>query len=405
MGTDVLNQPDLDTPYPPFEHCRLTTMTLVFILEGSVCLEPAFSLLPIKRMAFTPPKRQKKKFELPHCKEQPGAILSMRFSGDTRGIIRSTSGRFFKNSITIDLSTREKNVSIKLSKSKIQMCGASSEQQGREGAQHLIDHLLAIQDDLDYVQNKMQTPAGVSVSPAEETLEWLIKKTRGSPTQRDVYILETRLVQDENGEEVEVKEPVFSHTEPDHKIITPQDLSDAPDRRVAEFLVRHYADFDYHSFFVSEMKWMLTVEQIATRPLSIKKILKAMVNYNYELGFIVDRYNLYEEMLDRNGFVSSYDNCVEHCVKIKLPYIPDEDEGVVRRKNKIPCHCFLVYRSGVVTQTGPGEEKMREAYNLFWKSILEIKDRIILEETPPPSNRRVIIRRRQQCVKEPKVAG
>ena len=374
--------------HPSFEQCRLTTMTLVFILEGCVSLEPAFSLLPITRMEFTPPKRQKKKFELPHC-STPGAILSMRYSGDTRGIIRSTSGRYFKNSITIDLSTREKNVSIKLSQSKIQMCGASSEGQGREGAQHLIDHLLAIQDDLDYIQSNKEQ--------AKATLAWLIEATRGKQVSRPVYRTETiALPNEEDGGVDMFKQQVFDHNEKDYKIEIPEDLSKAPDERIAKFLFCHHADFDFHSFFVSEMEWILSIDQVTTRPLSIKKVLKAMVNYNYNLGFTVDRYTLFEEMLGRNGFVSSYDNCVEHCVKIKLPYIPDEDEGTVRRKNKVPCHCFLVYKSGVVTQTGPGEEKMRKAYDLFWKSILEIKDKIMLEmhPAPAPPKRRVVIKRR-----------
>jgi len=371
--------------YPPFEQCRLTTMTLVFVLEGSVFLEEAFSLLPITRIDFTPPKRQKKKFELPHC-PVPGSILSMRYSGDTRGIIRSTSGRYFKNSITIDLSTTTKNVSIKLSQSKIQMCGASSEEQGREGAQYIIDHLLTIQDELDYIQNNKVV--------AKATFDWLVEATKGNPISRPIYKIEKRLVYDkERGEEVEIQEQVFSHDEKDFKIERPKDLSKSPDQRIANFLFRQHADFEYHSFFVSEIEWILTLEQVTTRPLKIKNVLKAMVNYNYNLGFTVDRYALFEQMLGRNGFISSYDNCIEHCVKIKLPYHPDE--GIVKRKNKVPCHCFLVYKSGVVTQTGPGEEKMREAYDLFWRSILEIKDKIMLKEHP---KRRVIIKRNNRLV-------
>lgn len=375
----------MDYTYPPFEECRLTTMTLVFILEGSVYLEPAFSLLPITRIQFSPPKRQKKKFELPHC-DTPGAILSMRYSGDTRGIIRSTSKSFFKNSITIDLSTSSKNVSIKLSQSKIQMCGASSEEQGREGAQHLIDHLLLIQDNLDYIQKH--------TDQAAETFKWICKESKGNDLNRPMYKTITKIVYDEEKkEEVEIKEQVFSHNEKDNEIIILEDLSSAPNKKIAEFLLRQQTDFTYYSYFVSELDWILSLERVTTQPLNIKKVLKAMVNFNYNLGFNVNRFALYENMLGRNGFVSSYDNCVEHCVKIKLPYKADDEEGNVRRKNKIPCHCFLIYKSGVVTQTGPGEEKMKEAYELFWKSINEIRDKIVLEYHVQPK-KKVIIKRK-----------
>lgn len=373
--------------YLAFEECNVTTMTLIFILDGSVSLDPAFSLLPITRIEFTPPKRQKKKFELPHC-AIPGAILSMRFKGDTRGIIRSATGKFFKNSITIDLSTISKNVSIKLSRGKIQMCGASSEDQGTEGAQYLIEQLLLVQEELDYIQSNH--------TAAQETLEWLIEGTKGKEVIRPVYktVIKTS-IDEETGEEVKTPEQVFSHNEDDNAIETIEDLSKAPDTRVASFLFRQRADFDYYSFFVSEIEWILTIKKVTTRPLAIKKVYKAMVNYNYNLGFEVDRFALHVQMLDRNGFISSFDNCVEHCVKIKLPYTPDDDERTVRRKNKVPCHCFLVYKSGVVTQTGPGKEKMKEAYDLFWNCILEIKDKITLNEAPI-QRKRVVIRRQAQ---------
>lgn len=356
--------------HPPFENCRLTTMTLVFLLEGAVNLSPAFYLLPITNVEFTLPKRQKKKFELPHC-STPGAILSMRFSGETRGIIRSTSGRYFKNSITIDLSTKTKNVSIKLSQAKIQMCGASSEEQGLEGAQYIIDHLINIQDEIDYIHANKDI--------AQETLKWLKEETKGNKVKRPVYKEEEiRIVTDEEGREEEIIEKIFSHFEEDFSIKSVDDFSHAPDQRIASFLIK-YNNFEHHSVYMSELEWIVSLDKIITRPLAIKKVIKAMVNYNYNLGFTVDRFALHRLISHRSGFFSSYDNCVEHCVNIKLPYVPDKDEGIVRRKNKVPCHCFLVYRSGVVTQTGPGKEKMKEAYDLFWKCILEIKDQIILE--------------------------
>lgn len=336
--------------FPPFESCKLTTMTLVFNLEGNVSLDPAFSLLPITHIDFIPPKRQRKKLDLPHG--NPGDILSIRYSGETRGIVRSASKGYFKNSITIDLSTKNKNVSIKLSRSKIQMCGASSEEQGREGAQYLLDHLLAIQDELDYLQ---------SSEKAEETYEWLVERSKGQP------------IACEEGK--------------DYEIIIPE-LDNAPDMRIAKFLSRQCEEFTYYSHLVDELKWILSIKQVTTRPLEIKKVLKVMVNYNYNLEFQVDRYKLYEEMLDNNGFFSSYNNLIEHCVKIKLPYIPEE-EGT-RKKNKVPCHCFLVYKSGVVTQTGPGEEKMKEPYERFWKCILGIKDKIILKD-----DKKVTLRRKK----------
>ena len=362
--------------YQPFKDCRLTTMTLVFVLDGSVSLDEAFALLPVTRLNIAQPKRQKKKVELPHC-DKPGAILSMRYRGDTRGIVRSTSSNFFKNSITIDLSTKSKNVSIKLSQTKIQMCGASSEEVGREGAQYLINHLLEIQDIIEYMK--------ANPEKAKETKDWLIASCKGDNVERPIYKIVKRVTR--QGDELQQwEEQVFSHMEKDFSLILPK-IEEAPDKRIAELLLRQQGDFEFHSFFVSEIDWIMNVTHIATRNLGINKIVKAMVNYNYNLGFIVDRGALHDLMIDRKGFISSYDNCVEHCVKIKLPYINEKDEGSVRRKSKVPCHCFLIYKSGVVTQTGPGDEKMEKAYNLFRDCIEEIKSKIILDQPQVISER------------------
>lgn len=114
ITSDVL--PDIE----PFESLKITTITLIISLSGYVFLDEAFALLPITRIELPPSKRVTQKFKIPHCKI-PGSILSLRYNGYTKGIIRTVSKKAFKNSITCDISTREKNVSLKLSRTKMQM--------------------------------------------------------------------------------------------------------------------------------------------------------------------------------------------------------------------------------------------------------------------------------------------
>lgn len=337
---------------PPFEECRLTTMTLVFILEGEVDLEAAFSLLPVTRLTFELPKRTKKKINLPLC-DHPGAIPSMRFRDETRGIIRSKAVSSFKNSITIDISTKTKNVSTKLSKSKIQMCGASSEEQGLEGAKYLIQHLLDAQHLVDYMQGNMEL--------TNRCIVWFEEKTKGKITRRQI-----------NDYNFEDDNLILALTE--------DDILASPDERIIRHFAHLIVDFDYHSYLMSELLWICDLKEVVDRDIKIVKSIKAMANYNYNLDFHVDRFALCKHICDLNGFIPTYNNCVDHCVNIKLPYTPDDEDGVIRKKNKVHCHCFLVYKSGVVTQTGPGGDKMKEVYNLFRRSILQIKDKIIIAD-------------------------
>ena len=83
-------------------------------------------------------------------------------------------------------------------------------------------------------------------------------------------------------------------------------------------------------------------------------IAEAMVNYNYSLGFEVDRTRLNQFIDGQNGFISRYNNALANSVTIELPYDPPKGTAIKRRKNKVPHHTFLVYKSGSVTQSGPG---------------------------------------------------
>lgn len=362
--------------YTPFEQQTPTTMTLIFTLDGVINLPFAFEVLPITPVHFDVPKRQRKKIDLPHL-AVPGAILSMRYSGRTRGVVRSQKPTYFKNSITIDLCSEQKNISIKLTKSKIHMCGASSEIQGREGAQLLLDHLLRLQDEMDYISN----------SPGEilAVLCWIENLVKGEETTRIVQRLERVTQYDEKKRKyVRVNVLVSDGERTDYKINTPLNLNydDCPNPRIAKFILAGIDEYKYYSELENKIEFIRNEVNIIDRPLQICDVIKVMVNFNYKLGFFVDRYSLGNNMPTEDGFFVSYDNCVDYSVKIKLPYAPDKlEEKTVRKKNKVKCHCFLVYKSGVVTQTGPGGERMKYAYDLFWKNILKIKESIMLKET------------------------
>lgn len=112
-------------------------------------------------------------------------------------------------------------------------------------------------------------------------------------------------------------------------------------------------------------------------PLSLVSIHKVMINYNYDLGFKVNRWLLsnYIKQVDP-GFQSDYDNTVHYSVIIKLPI--DNKKSIFKSKKR-PYHTFIVYKSGLVTQSGPDEILMEIAYNRFMNAISNIKDMISLD--------------------------
>jgi len=153
-----------------FEHLKVTTMTVIVRLAGRVNIEKIFPLLDITRLNLKPASRTTKRFKIPYCKI-PGAILSAKFQNVTRGIVKSKTKRSFLNSITLDICTSKKNINAKLSGEIIQMCGPDSEELAKETAQHIINHLLKLQKELNYI-NK-------DTNARDVCIEWLKNNTIG----------------------------------------------------------------------------------------------------------------------------------------------------------------------------------------------------------------------------------
>lgn len=364
----------------PFKDLNVTTMTLIARFDGKIHLSPIFCLLPITRIELPEKKRNTKKIKIPHCKV-PGSILSLRFAGSTRGIFRTASRRHFRNSITMDISTKAKNISLKLSESSIQMCGPTSMAMGQEAIQYLFEHIHNIQDCLDYLQEHPKE--------TNETVFWLLNATRGPQKKR--VNLEIR--QHEN------VTLAVTETHEDYEVCVPNDkeLQRAVDekginKKIAEFLIQLCPEFMYHSQLCEDFQHILELERVVDEKLRCSKIYKAMVNYNYHLNFKVDRQHL-KNVFDNtaDGWTARYDPRLDHTVTIQIPYEVPEELQFMRKPDKIHCHTFMVQKSGVVTQSGPDENMMRDAYYSFMDIIEDNKlyienDDDILRETDSRSS-------------------
>ena len=347
----------------PFESLRVTTETLVITLTSGVNVDAAFHLLPITRIEIKQ-TRESSKCKLPHC-EIPGAILSMRYCGQTRGVIK-TKASPFKNAVTIDISTVTKNISLKLSSFTMQMCGASSRDDGIEAATHVLNHLRAIQVILDKMHADPQKTA--------ETMSWIKNVTRARPVEKPQW-----------GEiscpnvTLRVYRPIpeFEITKP--LVVIPDNLD--PD--VVMFLLTLCDDFIYHGDYCRKLDRIINIQTIIDEPLELQNVDEAMVNYNYPLGFEVDRSALNRFIDGQNGFVSRYNNELVTSVTIELPYEPRKGTMIKRRKNKVPHITFLAYRSGSITQSGPGGQIMRDSYYLFMETIAQLRPYIEYNPNQP----------------------
>ena len=405
--------------YPPSaedivaEHLKalkVTTMTLIFQLDCKIDLNKIFFLIPITKIPYELVSKARIRYKIPHY-EKAGSILSMRYRGMTRGILRSTSGKHFKNSITLDLSLKEKNVNIKLcnsktrqSGSKMQMCGAKSLEQGMEGANEVlkkINHIQGILDRMEANPTLKQKCLGHLDRAMEETSDPLWKYQPSTSTYIPANVLGA--IQDE----LQWKLGNLPATKQDFDQLVRGYVERFPEVKtlptwMRESLVilrnlkynepteeeKKELDMEYVSLFLQEFEEIHSLDKFKEKVsfienvgklydgnLNISEVSKAMVNFNYSLGGPIDRFELMKHFNGKGNFYSHFDNSTEHYVTIELPYKVKDPSR--KKKSKKPCHTFLVYQSGLVTQSGPDEEMLKEAYLEFMAVYEDVREMVV----------------------------
>nr|QBK92028.1 MAG: transcription factor TFIID [Pithovirus LCPAC304] len=359
----------------PFKGLNVTTMTLIARFGGKIYLDPIFCLLPITWIEMPVKKRQTKKVKIPHCKIL-GSLLSLRFRGFTRGIFRTASKKHFRNSITMDISTSLKNISLKLSERSIQMCGPTSVEMGQEAITHLFRHIHTLQHFLDYMNDHMEQ--------ARFTVEKLTQWTLGQETirvSRDVRQYDNVLLAiTEDHDDFEVIVPKEKELDQASKKYPAQF-----DKKIAQFLLQFCPEFAYHSQLIDNFQHILETQRVIDETLHCNHIYKAMVNYNYHLDFRVNRDHLKHVFDEAQEWTARYDPRLDHTVTLQIPYIVPPELQFMRKKGKKHCHTFMVQKSGVITQSGPDEEMMKDAYYQFMKIIGENKAYLEKSELVPPA--------------------
>jgi hypothetical protein len=387
-----------------YKDLRVTTMTLIFGLKCKIDLNKIFYLLPITRIDFTPSSKARTRYKIPHH-NIPGSILSMRYGGQTRGILRTTSSTHFKNSITIDISLKEKNVNIKLCTSKMQMCGAKSVEQGYDGANEIINkieyiskilynantNLISKQNTINYIKNNIidsdvvwtifHQQGIISTKSSSKIFHDLQFKLDSIPHNFDVY---HTLVNDYKKylQEEDTEENLLIWLQNSLKLNTKMILIQPSEQQLNDinleyfnFLISDFKDYNSKDLYFQKLDFIKDIDKLYEGSLEIDFISKAMVNFNYSLGNEIDRFQLKKYINGKDGFFAHFDNSTEHYVTVELPYTVEKDQK--KRKNKKPCHSFLVYQSGLVTQSGPDEDLMKEAYKHFISIFNTVKHNVI----------------------------
>lgn len=413
------------------EQCELpiTTMVIIFQLEGEPAVNErvAYLLLPWEVQAISE-DRQKPKvvklkdmaFDLP-----VGTIFSLRHEGKTRGLRRSMSQRFLKNSASIDMViTPRKHINVKLSGCRLHMCGPNQQSQASLALNVMMDHLARIQEVIQYIISH--------VAEAKRALDYAKEVLRGDLVARNIYHTVTYVfrkqryqrstrmidvtVYGESGNdaqgnpipqktsmrlssmrmlektnwsfvrEVQENNNVSRYTHViQEKALGTEDvpgisnrwtslsdfLADAPaeidQKCLGYYTINAFRDHDRYNTWLAEADY-LAQHNLVYKHAPVRVVLqKALVNFNFGIGFIINRHAFTHVFSQHPHFITVYDNIRAQNIFISLPYF--STNGEICRKKKNSCITFIVYQTGRVTLTGPHESLNRIALIAFMDHV------------------------------------
>ena len=328
-----------------FNEMQFSVMATIYNLSQKMDIEYLFPLLPISR--------KEKDHEV-------GTVISAQYPSMTRGLIIKKPKKdgkpkgYLKNAIILYLKTEKKVFNFKIYNDKFHVCGIKSKEEASEAAQLMIEIVNNIQADLNYIRdNRIEYNL---------VLTWIRNTLCGS------------LIIQLQGYEPDSRAVMHS--------IKAVDAPACLDQQILKFVMNQVYDFKIYEDMIQQLElvpgWNIInmnslwgeydIRSIIYPPISILGSDPTMINYNYNLGGDIDLAILVEMFNGKDNFEVEYNNTSKCAAKLKLPY-----PRVGKYKNKKNTnHAFTVYQKGTVTQSGPSEELIEEAYTRFISIVEEI---------------------------------
>lgn len=307
---------------------QASTITMTASLTTDVNIQLAFELLPVVYLKnkdgsrFIHPKNTREK--IPYF-GLDGAIICVKYKGKIRGI-RQNEGQM-NNVVSIDLQTGNKNVNIKLARSRVQLTGANSDRMGENAFKVLCLHLNMIQQHINYIRS-------VSPDVRDRTIQW---------------VLDNYDVEDYNLAVAQASIASTSTSEPDTSI----------DANLALFLLQFSETLSQEDFTTKINYLYKSIFEegvnICSEDIDIMDCVISNSVYNYNIGREVSLIELTKH-LDKKGFSVSFHNWNSTHLKLAIP-IFDDDKSTPSESSgssgKIRAHRFCLHRSGSCKQTSP----------------------------------------------------
>jgi len=312
-------------PICDFDAYKPITMSVIGSYDvGDLNLSAIFMLLPVTDRVLGPnASLQKKQGKIcfPPEFNRPGEILSMRFKGQVRGIIRSENPTSFPHSIIIDIGTSDRIISMKLSRS-LKLNGPRSMEIAREAAQAILNHIKETQKELDLIAE-----------------------------HRDVAI------------EVRNRLCICAST----NVLLDEESLDEVGKRIAQIFKRQIRGYPLDKIGPFLDVIISFNQKLYTGTLQLGRLESEMVNIQYHLGLGINKMAFWSA-INQKPFIANY-NTVKPAAPVNVFYQYtkyDMSGEPVEAK-----HSIRVNQSGHVRHSGPNLEAMKPVYYAFIQRVLQ----------------------------------
>lgn len=272
-----------------------------------------------------------------------GNIYSVASEYGHRGII--CSKKFFPHAETFRMEINNKILCLKVSPSKIHITGNSNLEMGY-GA---IEWMLYRIEEINTILNHRHLYPVTTM----RTINWVLETIK------------------KKAEKIEDDYELKPFLEPEYPPYV--------DSLMASILFSYASDYQFYSHYLSKIQTFQTIGEpiySETKHLQSLQLVPCMANYNYSLGYRVNRSILKKEIRSRYGYITRFNNNGDYSVAILIPF-PEEKESTSRKKNNY--HTFTVHITGRITQCSPSWNHREQAYTNLMTALTEIKPMIILQ--------------------------
>lgn len=314
----------------PFRDLKPSMVTLLTpVLSGEIDFPTLYHLLPIEVTDIEPEyKPRVRKMIIPVY--GLGEIFAVKYNNSFRCQFE-IDGKTFPNCTEVVISTGKINLSVKLYRNSILVCGSNgNNERTKKCVTYLEETIRSIKNILHYIRKYPDS--------SERVFKWIRLKTEGK-NKNGIVRLSSPKVKSCKG-----------FTENEKKIF----------KFFTTFLPECYVHRKAQDYYLSKLMWIID-SGISFQGFKTGHLAVNLCVYIFKLGMNIDLVDFRDRMRKHEELYVLYDSMIQNSVMVKIFF----SEDYVER------HSFEISKSGCVRMCSTSVDEVEDAYYLFMNTVAD----------------------------------